>query len=178
MIHRQGRIFRSEVVGVKNAIDSLRESGLLADTLHWGIAEIAKSSLVRIRLFDVGFRDGRSWIENPEIGSYGILSNSEGFLCTTGRSFPHPGTVRPVFVRLAEGTMELREVMEDVYALSNLAWTRPEDCARDPLSVKMNDIRLREVAGDYDADDLRYSSEDDEEWEEANENLIEQEVLV
>ena len=43
----------------------------------------------------------------------------------------------------------------------------------------MNDIRLREVAGDYDADDLRYSSEeDDEESDEDSENLIGQEVLV
>ena len=178
-IHRQGKVFRTEMLGVCNAIASLKRAGLLAGSLHWGIAEVAKSSLVRIRLFDVELRDGRPWTENPEIGSYGILSSSEGFLCTTGRSFPHPGTVRPVLVRLAEGTMDIREIMEDVYALSNLTWTRPEDCSRDPLSVKMNDIRLREVAGDYDADGLRYTGEeDDEALAKDSENLIGQEVVV
>ena len=125
VIHRQGRVFKSEILGIRKAIASLKKEGLLADALHWGIAEVAKSSLARFRLFDVERREGRTRIENPEIGSYFILSSREGFLCATGRSFSHPGTVRPVFVRLAEGSMDIRQVMEDVYALSNLAWDAP-----------------------------------------------------
>lgn len=170
VFHRQGRAFQTEIKGIKKVLDHLRRDKLLADNLDWGIVEIPKTSLLRLRLFEVTYNPGKTnpWVDNPEIGYYGKFSNREGFVCTTGRSFHHPGCVRPLLVRMVEGTLGIEVVMEDIYALANLTWTRPEDCSRDPLSVRMNDIRLREVAGEYDVDDLRFKSEDEDQEDKDN----------
>jgi hypothetical protein len=50
-----------------------------------------------------------------------------------------------------------------VYALTVLAWTRPEDCTRDPITIKLNDRRLGEDAGDYDGDALSFIAGHEEE---------------
>jgi hypothetical protein len=50
-----------------------------------------------------------------------------------------------------------------MYALTTLAWTRPEDCTRDPITIKLNDRRLSEDAGDYDSDALSLVAAHDEE---------------
>jgi len=60
-----------------------------------------------------------------------------------------------------EGKMPLKQILEDVFYLSNLTWTKIDDCSRLPLSVKMNDIRLREIAGEYDRDAFRFGEEED-----------------
>ena len=44
--------------------------------------------------------------------------------------------------------------MEDFYYLSTLAWTRPEDCTRNPITIKLNDRYLGEEATEYDVDVL------------------------
>lgn len=165
VFHRQGRAFQTEVKGIKKVLENLRRDKLLADKPEWAIVEIPKTSLVRLRLFEITHYAGREnqLVDNPEIGCYGKFSNREGFVCTTGRPFHHPGCVRPLLVRLLKGTLGIEVIMEDIYALANLTWTRPEDCSRDPFSVKMNDIRLREVAGEYNVDDLRFKLDDHDE---------------
>ena len=44
------------------------------------ILEIAKTSRTRFRLFDTDERNGRPWIENPQVGTYYILDENEGYL--------------------------------------------------------------------------------------------------
>jgi hypothetical protein len=63
--------------------------------------------------------------------------------------------------------MPFEKLLEDVYAFTCLALTRPEDCSREPFSIKLADIRLREHAGGYDEDALAYDdeTENDEEIE-------------
>lgn len=52
--------------------------------------------------------------------------------------------------------MTLAQCLEDVYALTALAWTRPDDCTRDPVTLKLTDRRLAESAGEFDADALAF----------------------
>jgi hypothetical protein len=40
--------------------------------------------------------------------------------------------------------------MEDLFFLSILAWTRPEDCSRDPITMKLNDRWLGEDGTNID----------------------------
>jgi hypothetical protein len=168
IFQRQGRAFWPENKGMKKVMDRLKRDGTLSQDFAWAIVEIPKTSLIRFRLFEAThIQGGDPVVTNPEIGHYGKFSNSLGFVCTTGVPFAHRGCVRPLLVRKVDGNIPIEIAMEDIYALANLTWTRPEDCARDPLSVKMNDIRLREVAGEYDVDELRFGSEEEED-EEAN----------
>ena len=48
--------------------------------------------------------------------------------------------------------MQMEDIIQDIFFLANLTWTKIDDCSRDPLTIKMADIKLREVAGYYDAD--------------------------
>ncbi len=54
----------------------------------------------------------------------------------------------------------MKEVIEDIFYLSNLTWTKVDDCLRLPISIRMTDIRLREFAGEYDVNALRFGEED------------------
>lgn len=46
--------------------------------------------------------------------------------------------------------------MEDVFYLSNLTWTKPNDCSRDPITIRLTDRFLKDEATAYDAESLEY----------------------
>src|SRR5262249_4536160 len=68
----------------------------------------------------------RPWVENPEVGTYHLAGADDAYLCATGRAFRRPGTVNPLHVRFVEGPLPFLHCLEDLYALTTLAWTRPE----------------------------------------------------
>jgi hypothetical protein len=84
------------------------------------------------------------------------------YLATTGLPYIFPGTAKPIQLTKTEGNLPLRVLSEDLFWLSNLTWTRVEDCSRVPISIKMTDIRLREVAGDYNRDAVQYDNQEEE----------------
>jgi len=84
------------------------------------------------------------------------INGVEGYLCATGRAFPRQGTVQPLHVRYVEGSLPFEDCLEDLYSLTALTWTRPEDCTRYPITIKLTDRRLGEDASDYDADALEF----------------------
>jgi argonaute-like protein implicated in RNA metabolism and viral defense len=163
VVQRDGRLFPGEREGLKRAFEDLKRDGLLPADATLTLIEIPKSSPVPLRLFDVSERDGRTWVDNPQVGAYYLAGENDGYVCTTGRAFRRKGTVRPLHVRRVEGPMSLEHCLEDVYALSVLAWTRPEDCTRDPITTKLNDRFLGEAATEYDRDALAFVRSDDAE---------------
>ena len=54
--------------------------------------------------------------------------------------------------------MKLDDILHDIFDLSNLTYTKVDFCSRLPLTIKMTDLRLREVAGKYDKDALGFES--------------------
>jgi hypothetical protein len=164
VVHRDGRAWPSERDGMRRALDALKAEGAVAADATLTILEIPKTSPVPLRLFETAGENGRRpWVENPQVGCYHIINGVEGYLCATGRAFPHPGTVQPLHVRYVEGAMPFEDCLEDLYSLTALAWTRPEDCTRHPITIKLTDRRLGEDASEYDADALEF-----EEAEESN----------
>lgn len=163
VIHRDGRCFQSEMDGAIGAIEKLKNDGVVARDGTLTILEISKSAPVRLRLFDVQRTHGsRPYVQNPQVGQYTIINGNEGFLCSTGRAFRHRGTVQPLHVRCVLEGMPFPQALEDVYALTTLAWTRPEDCSRYPVSIKLTDRWLGEEASEFDEEALLYESEKDE----------------
>jgi hypothetical protein len=155
VIHRDGRMFESELKGAKAAFEWLRDQGLLAPDAALNCVEIGKSSFTSLRLFDVIQNgNGRGYIQNPEVGDYFIASEEEGYICATGRAFPRDGTVSPLHIRRIFGSLSLEQLMRDIYWLTVLAWTRPEDCTRYPITIKLNDRRLFEDAGEFDEHEI------------------------
>ena len=165
LLQRDGRIYETEIKGAHAAIEQLKRERVLPDDAKLTIIEIWKSAPVRLRLFDVTLNGSRPAVENAQVGNYCIINKTEGYLCSTGRAFPHKGTVRPLHVRHIEGPLSIQECLEDVFYLTCLTWTRPEDCSRNPVSMKLNDRFLAEVATDFDQDALDIEAILDEEFE-------------
>ncbi|MBS1790515.1 MAG: hypothetical protein JST85_22530 [Acidobacteria bacterium] len=165
VIHRDGRLWPSERDGIQPAFARLKREGTQPEDGTLTILEIPKSAQSPLRLFDVRHVQQSVRVENPQIGQYEIRGD-EGYVCTTGRAFPRRGTSLPLHVRKIEGPLSLEECLEDIFFLTALAWTKPDDCRRDPITTKLNDLYLSDEATIYDAESLEYSLAVGEEIEE------------
>ena len=162
VVHRDGRLWQSEREGLTKAIGELKSDGTLPPDATVTMLEIWKKSKMSLRLFDVAGSNGqKEWVENPQIGSFHVMRGHDAFLCATGRAFRRAGTVQPLHVRYVEGSMDFEMCLEDLYHLTALAWSRPEDCARYPITLKLTDRRLGEDASDYDADALEFEESEE-----------------
>jgi len=164
VIHRDGTLWPSELEGIQQAIAELKQEGIIPLNATLTVLEIAKSSPAPLRLY--GVTDGpnsRPWIENAEVGDCYIVNDTEAYLCTTGQPFLRQGTARPLHIKRVAGPLPLLHCLEDLYALSALAWTQPEGCTRYPITLKLNDRYLRDEATDYDADALDFAEFSDNE---------------
>jgi hypothetical protein len=157
VFQRDGRIWPQEQRGIRKAVAEMRADGTLHADASFTILEVVKSSPAAIRLFDISGDLARIRVENPQVGYYWIATETDGYLCSTGRPFLRNGTVRPLHVRFVEGTIPFELCLEDLYYLTALAWTRPEDCTRYPVTIKLNDRRLGDDASEYDQDALEFS---------------------
>jgi len=155
VVHRDGRLFQTEFEGIKNAIEMLRNEMFLPHDVNATILEIPKNSVNSVRLF----KQNGTRIENPNIGNYFFLNVNEAFLCATGHEFRRAGTTNPLYVKFHSGTMEFEKALQDVYSLTGLAFTRPEDCTRFPLTIKITDRKLAEVASEYDEEAMEILNE-------------------
>src|SRR5258706_13447108 len=154
VIHRDGRVFETEISGALDAMEALIQQGKLDSDANLTIVEIPKSSPAPLRLFDTSIRDNRKQVDNPQIGTYYIADESNAYLCSTGRAFPRPGTVNPLHVKKAFGTLDIEACLEDIFYLTALTWTRPDDCSSYPITMKLNDRYLSEDETDYDKEDF------------------------
>lgn len=154
VLQRDGRIYDSETKGIHEAIELLKREGTINPDATITILELAKTSQVRFRLFDTSLQNDRTLVANPQIGSYCLLTDNDGYVCATGRAFPRPGTVKPLYVKRIDGPLLLEQCLEDLYYLTALAWNSPNDCSRYPITTKLNDRFLGEEATNYDADAL------------------------
>ena len=150
VIHRDGRLYDTEVKGLKLGLQELKDKGLVDNDAQLTFVEIPQTSPALLRLFDISNTDyGGPHVQNPQVGNYFSLNANEGFVCTTGRAFRHRGTTKPLHVVKKSGPLTIEQCMEDVFYLSCLAWTRPEDCSRDPITTKLNDRWLGEEGAEH-----------------------------
>ena len=163
VIHRDGRLYQDELTGIKAAFKKLSEEGYVKEDYRITFTAISKTPMTPIRFFKTLTASGSQYetITNPQIGTYKIF-DEYAFLCTTGYPYRYSGTAAPLQVTKVEGEMSWKEILEDIFNLSNLTWTRVDYCSKLPISIKMADITLREVAGAYDQDALNQEDEGDE----------------
>lgn len=165
MIQRDGILWESERLGICRALKDLVAEGALRPDSQYAILEIPKTAPAPVRLYEKNSHAARLQVENPTVGTYLTLDDANAYVCATGLPFSRFGTVRPLHIKRTEGTLSLIGCLEDVFYLTCLAWTRPEDCTRDPITIKLTDRRLGEDASRFDDDALEYSSIDTEEAE-------------
>lgn len=158
VVQRDGRIFDTELRAVDIVLKKLIEEQVLPAGASISVVEIPKSSFLSFRIFsNYELFTGNNANElNPEIGSYYLLNNETAYVCTTGKEFHHKGTSKPLLVKYISGGLPFEAVLEDVFFLSTLAFTKPDDCSRLPLTIKILDLFLRDKASEYDEDKLDY----------------------
>ena len=162
-IHRDGKLYSSEIAGIENAVKLVSRQSLgigISSDVKLTLVEIPKTSAASFRFFDV--RDDqadRPQVRNPRIGCYHSLNDTDTYLCTTGYPFSRQGTARPLHIRIIRSGMPHEQITEDVFSLTSLTWTKPDDCLREPMTIKLTDIRLEEHAGTFDEDAIDYSPE-------------------
>jgi argonaute-like protein implicated in RNA metabolism and viral defense len=110
-------------------------------------------------LFTLQTKHGGEITENPTVGQHFIASESDGYLVATGKPFARQGTALPLHVRKVEGPLSVTEILEDVFWLTNLNWSQPEGCTRHPITIKINDRRLSEDAGQFDENEMEIHEE-------------------
>ena len=160
-IHRDGRIWPSELAGLKAACKALADEGHIDPDFDLNVFEIAKSSPAPLRLYSVKRQPGQKpRIENPELGAWMKLTDSDGYVCTTGAPLVPGGTARPLHVKQVAGEKPLKGALGDIFRLSCLTWTRPESCSRLPISLKLCDMLLMDEGTAHDEDEILYANDD------------------
>jgi argonaute-like protein implicated in RNA metabolism and viral defense len=163
VIHRDGRMFESELKGAKRAIQRLKDDGFIAPHASLSAIEIGKHSAASLRLFALHQRTATEiQAQNPTIGDYFILNDAEGYIASTGYPFLRDGTALPLHVRKVEGPLPMSHLLEDLFRLTTLTWSQPEGCSRYPISIKLNDRRLFEDAGQYDENEVELHEQEAE----------------
>jgi hypothetical protein len=148
VLRRDGRLFESEWLGFNDAIKKLVGEDLLPKDIVIGGVEVPKHHSYGVRLA-LATSTG---LENPTLGSWETFSGTEGIVCTTGWPFRIPGTVEPLVVLLARGSLDLRQILEDTFRMAQLCWPTPTGCMRLPVDLKLCDEHLRAFAGRADED--------------------------
>lgn len=157
-IHRDGRWYESESLGLKAAIDILRREAILPTDVKVGVVEIHKQSALGLRLVE---RYGRGYM-NPQLGAWFPVSDNEGIVCNTGRPFNLQGTANPLHTVVVEGDLPIRFALEDIFALSQLIFSAPERCGRLPLTIRLADDLLEPIAAEVELDEAIYDDLEDE----------------
>lgn len=158
VFHRDGRVFRTEVKGIRNALKDLKDDGLVPESLSYSIVEIHKTSSTRPRLYR--WLDGQ--FNNPEMGAFARLNDYEGILATTGAPLLRRGTAQPLSLEIFEGNIDIDDIAHDIYALSHLSFASPGSAMSLPFTISLADRVLRE-SSPGEATNLWEEEEDDNE---------------
>ena len=150
VLRRDGRIFESEWRGGQDAVTQLIRERLLPRDVVFGAVEIHKHSAVGLRLA----AERQGGLVNPDIGSWFDIDGTEGVVCTTGSPFRLNGTAHPLAVKVARGKLDLPQVLEDVFCMSQLCWMTPDRCIRLPIDLKLCDEFLRVVAAGSEEEEV------------------------
>jgi len=154
VLHRDGRTFPSEITGARRAIEKLKAGAILPADAELSIVEVHKHNSVPMRL--VSWDEKSNQLFKPCIGKAVVMTQDEGYVCTTGEPFSRPGTPRPLRIVRAYGAMPIEHCMQDIFSLTNLTWTRPEDCSRFPITIRLADKFLADEKTEYDEDELEF----------------------
>lgn len=173
VIHRDGCTGLSEIDGARDAFGALKKEGILSSDIITGIVEIRKTRTHNIRLIE-NREDGQ--YDNPSLGSYFIINSKEGIVCNTGRPFLSQGTAKPLHAVIAEGDLDIKKVLEDIFSLSQLIWSAPEKCGKLPVTIRLADDLLEPIASKVELDEAIYESEWDEKEELKDDSEINMEV--
>lgn len=149
VIIRDGRSFSEETKALKAVIATLAGDGLIdAITVKWGVIDLHKQTATPLRI--ASHSNGHSPLENPIAGAFKSVSDKEGFLYNTGFPFQIRGSAKPLHLMQVAGTADFREVVEDIFRQSILAFSAPDRSNSLPITIKLIDTLLEPLSGAFE----------------------------
>lgn len=129
-VHKNGQFGDEEGDALWNVVSDFQERGLLNEDFEWDAVEILDNHPYRI------------FKENDDAcftGGYTVLDDDNLLLTTWGEPYLHQGTPDPLRCRRKTGTdsLDMREIGQDVFALSFLDWGAPSAKMKPPLTTKL-----------------------------------------
>jgi len=156
VLHRDGRVFASEIAGIRAALSKLQSEGIVTQDCRWAVLQISKTGPAPLRLYQDVMERGQTRVDNPTVGTIVRIGDSEAYVCSTGAPLLRNGTANPLHVEMVAGNADFQHCLEDLYALTALTWTQPDGCSRQPITISLNDRILSDRASDYNADLLEF----------------------
>lgn len=146
VILRDGISFGEEEKALITTVEKLSAKGLIDKTsIKTGVVNITKTSAIPLRAAEFS-SDLRS-LENPMAGTFFPMNDSkEGFIFNTGYPFKVNGSSNPVNIKLIHGDAEFELIAEDVFNLTQLAYSAPDRPNSLPLPLKLIDTLIKDVA--------------------------------
>jgi len=139
IIHRDGRLTRSEKEGLIEAVHSLVADRQLPADVSVAAVDIKKSHPFRI------FEKGREDYQNPLIGSYFLLDDRRCIINTTGFPvLPMQVTAHPLLLDMDPiiGQFNILDIAKDVFYLSELNWGSPKMNIKMPITIRFAEKRI------------------------------------
>jgi hypothetical protein len=146
VIHRDGRSYDTELEGYQHVVRELQSNKLLTPDTKLGVVEIHKSNSESLRMYHMSGER----VNNPLIGRYHIFDNQWGVVATTGYPALTQGTAAPLVARIKHGDLSMENVLQDIFNLSMLSWTKPDGIQSTPITIKILDDWLESIAADVD----------------------------
>lgn len=176
VIHRDGRWWPSEALGLRHAVSQARREGLLKEPFSYAVVEIRKHH-APLRLMTRSTAAGNPSYRNPLPGSFLPLDSKRMILSSTGR----PGlwdsalgrTAGTLLLNVAEegGSTDLMAIGEDAYRLTHLNWSAPDIELSLPVTIRWADEALRETLLPPDDDERGEAGDETEESAEVTEEV-------
>jgi len=149
IILRDGVSYGEEEKALSNALQRLEKMNLLIKAeVKTGVMDVAKSSIIPARA--ASFVGNSNSLENPESGTHFYMNKKDAFIFNTGAPFKVPGSSNPIHVSFNCGNVDFEKVLEDIFALTQVAFSSPDRPTSLPLPLKLIDTLIRDVAHEYD----------------------------
>lgn len=149
VILRDGVSYGEEQKALINALEQLSDLKLIdKEAVKTGVIDIAKSSSVPVRA--ASFTDNGRSLKNPDCGTYFYMNKNDAFIFNTGYPYEVPGSSNPIHVSFSSGNIDFEKALEDVFVLTQIAFSSPDRPSSLPLPLKLIDTLIRDVAHEND----------------------------
>jgi hypothetical protein len=149
VILRDGVSYGEEEKALVNALERLTEMKLIdKNNVQTGVIDVAKSSAVPVRAASFTL-NGRSLV-NPACGTHFYMNKTDAFIFNTGYPYDVPGSSNPIHVSFSSGNIDFTKALEDVFVLTQIAFSSPDRPTSLPLPLKLIDTLIRDVAHEND----------------------------
>jgi hypothetical protein len=149
VILRDGVSYGEEERALSDALQRLSDINLLdIIELKTGVIDVAKSTGMPVRAAKV--QNGNPSLQNPDCGTYFMLNKKDAFIFNTGKPYNVPGSSKPIHVSFTSGNIDFEKALEDIFRLTQIAFSAPDRPSSLPLPLKLIDTLIRDVAHEHD----------------------------